>query len=75
MATKPLVSNKLRSSLTMLGIIIGNASAITLVGLGMQTLAKPIQLGANVLFIVKIPYKKARISFPKNLFWKMQSYK
>ena len=34
MATKTLVSNKLRSSLTMLGIIIGNASVITLVGLG-----------------------------------------
>ena len=30
MATKTLVSNKLRSSLTMLGIIIGNASVITL---------------------------------------------
>ena len=42
MATKTLVSNKLRSSLTMLGIIIGNASVITLVGLGRgaQTLAK-----------------------------------
>ena len=41
MATKTLVSNKLRSSLTMLGIIIGNASVITLVGLGRgaQTLA------------------------------------
>ena len=42
MAGKTLVSNKLRSSLTMLGIIIGNASVITLVGLGRgaQTLAK-----------------------------------
>ncbi len=56
MATKTLVSNKLRSSLTMLGIIIGNASVITLVGLGRgaQTLAKNqlSNLGANVLFIV-----------------------
>jgi len=53
MATKTLVSNKLRSSLTMLGIIIGNASVITLVGLGRgaQTLAKNqlSNLGANVL--------------------------
>ena len=42
MASKTLVSNKLRSSLTMLGIIIGNASVITLVGLGTgaQTLAR-----------------------------------
>ncbi len=56
MASKTLVSNKLRSSLTMLGIIIGNASVITLVGLGRgaQTLAKNqlSNLGANVLFIV-----------------------
>ena len=54
MAAKTLVSNKLRSSLTMLGIIIGNASVITLVGLGRgaQTLAKNqlSNLGANVLF-------------------------
>ena len=35
MAGKTLVSNKLRSSLTMLGIIIGNASVITLVGLSL----------------------------------------
>ena len=42
MSCKTLVSNKLRSSLTMLGIVIGNASVITLVGLGRgaQTLAK-----------------------------------
>ena len=56
MASKTLVSNKLRSSLTMLGIIIGNASVITLVGLGRgaQTLAKNqlSNLGANVVFIV-----------------------
>ena len=34
MATKTLVANKLRSSLTMLGIVIGNASVIAMVGIG-----------------------------------------
>jgi len=73
MAYKTLVSNKLRSSLTMLGIIIGNASVITLVGLGRgaQTLAKNqlSNLGANVLFIVpgNNDTRRRGISFPKNL--------
>ena len=73
MAAKTLVSNKLRSSLTMLGIIIGNASVITLVGLGRgaQTLAKNqlSNLGANVLFIVpgNNDTRRRGISFPKNL--------
>ncbi len=73
MAGKTLVSNKLRSSLTMLGIIIGNASVITLVGLGRgaQTLAKNqlSNLGANVLFIVpgNNDTRRRGISFPKNL--------
>ena len=73
MATKTLVSNKLRSSLTMLGIIIGNASVITLVGLGRgaQILAKNqlSNLGANVLFIVpgNNDTRRRGISFPKNL--------
>ena len=34
MSVRTLTSNKLRSSLTMLGIIIGNASVITLLGVG-----------------------------------------
>lgn len=34
MATSTLVANKMRSSLTMLGIIIGNASVIAMVGVG-----------------------------------------
>ena len=34
MATSTLWANKLRSSLTMLGIIIGNASVIGMVGIG-----------------------------------------
>ena len=73
MAGKTLFSNKLRSSLTMLGIIIGNASVITLVGLGRgaQTLAKNqlSNLGANVLFIVpgNNDTRRRGISFPKNL--------
>ncbi len=73
MAAKTLVSNKLRSSLTMLGIIIGNASVITLVGLGRgaQTLAKNqlSNLGANVLFIVpgNNDTRRRGISFPKTL--------
>ena len=73
MAGKTLVSNKLRSSLTMLGIIIGNASVLTLVGLGRgaQTLAKNqlSNLGANVLFIVpgNNDTRRRGISFPKNL--------
>ena len=73
MALKTLVSNKLRSSLTMLGIVIGNASVITLVGLGRgaQTLAKNqlSNLGANVLFIVpgNNDTRRRGIAFPKNL--------
>ena len=73
MAGKTLISNKLRSSLTMLGIVIGNASVITLVGLGRgaQTLAKNqlSNLGANVLFIVpgNNDTRRRGISFPKTL--------
>ena len=56
MAIKNLKSNKFRSLLTMLGIVIGNASVITLVGVGRgaQNLAENqlSNLGANVLFVV-----------------------
>lgn len=56
MATSTLVANKLRSSLTMLGIIIGNASVISLVGIaqGVQKLAEDEfqSLGPNVLFVI-----------------------
>jgi len=34
MATRTLSANKLRSGLTMLGIIIGNASVIAMIGIG-----------------------------------------
>ncbi|NER81677.1 MAG: FtsX-like permease family protein [Leptolyngbya sp. SIO1D8] len=55
-ATKTLMANKLRSSLTMLGIIIGNASVITMVGIGegaQRYINDQLQtLGPNVLFII-----------------------
>ena len=56
MALTTLKANRLRSLLTMLGIVIGNASVITLVGVGRgaQNLAENqlSSLGANVLFVV-----------------------
>ncbi|MEB3338315.1 MAG: ABC transporter permease [Leptolyngbyaceae bacterium] len=56
MAVKTLAANKLRSALTMLGIVIGNASVIAMVGLGQgaQKYASGQfeSLGPNVLFVV-----------------------
>jgi putative ABC transport system permease protein len=56
MAVDTLRAHRLRSLLTMLGIVIGNASVITLVGVGRgaQNLAESqlSTLGANVLFVV-----------------------
>jgi len=56
MALSTLRATRLRSLLTMLGIVIGNASVITLVGVGRgaQNLAEGQlnTLGANVLFVV-----------------------
>lgn len=73
MAGKTLLNNKLRSTLTMLGIIIGNASVITMVGIGQgaQQLASEEfeALGPNVLFIIP-GSKEARdttFEFPKTL--------
>ncbi|MGD1806003.1 ABC transporter permease [Dapis sp. BLCC M126] len=56
MATTTLLANKVRSSLTMLGIIIGNASVIAMIGIGEGTQRfvndQVNSLGPNVLFIV-----------------------
>ena len=56
MAVKTLAVNRLRSTLTMLGIIIGNASVITMVGLGegaQRFINGQLEtLGPNVLFVV-----------------------
>ncbi|MGF1479844.1 MAG: ABC transporter permease [Cyanophyceae cyanobacterium] len=55
MALSTLRANKLRSGLTMLGIVIGNASVIAMVGIGQgaQRLASEQfeSLGPNVLFV------------------------
>ena len=73
MALATLRANRLRSALTMLGIVIGNASVITLVGLGKgaQNLAENqlSTLGANVLFVVpgNNDSRRQGIDFPKTL--------
>lgn len=55
MAVKTLTANKLRSSLTMLGITIGNAAVIAMVGIGQgtqnYTSQKLESFGANRLFV------------------------
>jgi putative ABC transport system permease protein len=73
MAATTLVANKLRSSLTMLGIMIGNASVIAMVGIGQgaQRLAAEQfeSLGPNVLFVVPGSQKTRNTTFevPKTL--------
>jgi putative ABC transport system permease protein len=73
MALNTLKANRLRSLLTMLGIVIGNASVITLVGVGRgaQSLAEGqlSNLGANVLFVVpgNNDTRRQGIDFPKSL--------
>jgi putative ABC transport system permease protein len=56
MAVKTLTVNKLRSGLTMLGIIIGNASVIAMVGIGegaQKYINEQLEtLGPNVLFVI-----------------------
>ncbi|WP_320674714.1 ABC transporter permease [Prochlorococcus sp. MIT 1341] len=73
MAVSTLRANRLRSLLTMLGIVIGNASVITLVGVGRgaQNLAEGqlSNLGANVLFVVpgNNDTRRRGVAFPRNL--------
>jgi putative ABC transport system permease protein len=73
MAGKTLLSNRLRSALTMLGIVIGNASVIAMIGVGeagQKYVAKQLQsLGPNVLFVLPGNEETQQISFefPKNL--------
>ena len=75
MATSTLVANKMRSSLTMLGIIIGNASVIAMVGVGQgaKNLASEQfeSLGPNVIFIVPGSEEERRTTFnrPQTLVW------
>lgn len=73
MAGKTLLSNKLRSALTMLGIVIGNASVIAMIGVGeggQKFVSKQLEsLGPNVLFVIPGNRETQRISndSPKNL--------
>ena len=75
MATSTLVSNRLRSALTMLGIIIGNASVIGMIGVGQgaQKLASDQfeSLGPNLLFVVPGSEEARRTQFelPKTLVY------
>jgi putative ABC transport system permease protein len=56
MAVKILLANKLKSSLTMLGIVIGNTSTILMIGIGQGTqklaIAQLGELGPNTLFVL-----------------------
>ena len=67
MATTTLMANKMRSSLTMLGIVIGNASVIGMIGIGQgaQQLASEQfeSLGANVLFVIPGNRQSRRTTF------------
>lgn len=73
MAGRTLLANKMRSSLTMLGIIIGNASVIVMVGVGQGTQKLASEqfetLGPNVLFVVpgSRETQNTSLDFPKTL--------
>ncbi len=69
MAVATLLGNKMRSSLTTLGIIIGNASVIATIGIGegaQKYIAKEVNsLGTNVLFILPgSPEAQSRPVYP-----------
>ncbi|MEM6398820.1 MAG: ABC transporter permease, partial [Cyanobacteria bacterium P01_D01_bin.116] len=73
MAGKTLLSNKLRSALTMLGIVIGNASVIAMIGIGeggQKFVNQQLEsFGSNVLFVIPGNQETQRITFeiPKTL--------
>jgi putative ABC transport system permease protein len=75
MAVKTLTGNKLRSSLTMLGMVIGNASVISMIGIGQgaQKLASEQfeSLGPNVLFVSpgSARAQQRTSSMPRTLVW------
>ena len=72
-ARKTLLESKLRSTLTMLGVIIGNASIITMVGIGQGgqkfVLNQLESLGTNLVFVRPGNKESKRITFdsPKTL--------
>jgi putative ABC transport system permease protein len=75
MAVKTLTANKLRTALTMLGMVIGNASVIAMIGIGQgaQRLASEQfeSLGPNVLFVTP-GTRQARqrtTLLPRTLVW------
>ena len=75
MAGKTLASNKMRSTLTMLGIIIGNASVIAMVGVGegaQKFVRQEVEsLGTNLLFVIPGSPKAQRrpVARPQTLVW------
>ncbi|HIK31121.1 MAG TPA: ABC transporter permease [Oscillatoriales cyanobacterium M59_W2019_021] len=75
MASQTLIANKMRSALTMLGIIIGNASVIATIGVGegaQNFVSDQISsLGTNLLFILPgSPEAQRRPVFPpQTLVW------
>ncbi|NEO83919.1 MAG: FtsX-like permease family protein, partial [Spirulina sp. SIO3F2] len=75
MATRTLLNYRLRSLLTMLGMIIGNASVITMVGIGegaRQLAADEFEsLGPNTIFVVPGSRRERNTTFdlPKTLVY------
>ncbi|MEY2984502.1 MAG: hypothetical protein RLZZ568_1119 [Cyanobacteriota bacterium] len=67
MATNMLLANKLRSSLTMLGIVIGNASVVAMLGIGQGTqklaASQLADLGPNVMFVLPGSQRTRRATF------------
>lgn len=73
LATKMLLTNKLHSGLTILGLIIGNASVISMIGIGQAAqrlaTAELESFGPNMLYVIpdNLNLKKANLGRPKTL--------